>query len=101
MSGVRPPFAQWVAPFLALLGVSHYKELDPSPAGDIGQTYRLAPSLQLIVATHFYHTDHDTYETIPPNGLENVTRAYAKIIDDVNKLDLADVAWPHEGVSTK
>ena len=99
--GGGPKLEPLVEKDLALLGVSHYKELDPSPAGDIGQTYRLAPSLQLIVATHFYHTDHDTYETIPPNGLENVTRAYAKIIDDVNKLDLADVAWPHEGISTK
>jgi hypothetical protein len=98
--GGGPKLEPLVEKDLALLGVSHYKELDPSPAGDIGQTYRLAPSLQLIVATHFYHTDHDTYETIPPNGLENVTRAYAKIIDDVNKLDLADVAWPHEGIST-
>lgn len=76
---------------LALLGVTHYKELDPSPAGDIGQTYRLAPSVQLIMATHFYHTDQDTLETIPPNGLENVTRAYAKIIDDVNAADLGDL----------
>jgi hypothetical protein len=71
----------------ALPGVSHYKELDASPAGDTGSTCRLAPSLQLIVATHFYHTGHDTYETIPPNGPENVTRACARIIDDVNKLD--------------
>jgi hypothetical protein len=92
--GGGPKLEPLVEKDLALLGVSHYKELDPSPAGDIGQTYRLAPSLQLIVATHFYHTDHDSYETIPPNGLENVTRAYAKIIDDVNKLELADVAWP-------
>jgi hypothetical protein len=53
------------------------------------------------VATHFYHTDQDTYETIPPNGLENVTRAYAKIIDDVNKLDLKDIEWPQQSPSTK
>lgn len=99
--GGGPKLEPLVEKDLALLGVSHYKELDPSPAGDIGQTYKLAPSLQLIVATHFYHTDHDTYETIPPNGLENVTRAYAKIIDDVNKLDLSDVAWPHEGIGTR
>jgi len=79
---------------LALLGVTHYKELDPSPAGDIGQTYRLAPSVQLIMATHFYHTDMDIYETIPPNGLENVTRAYAKIIDDVNASELNELVAP-------
>ncbi len=99
--GGGPKLEPLIQKDLALLGVSHYKEMDPSPPGDIGQTYRLAPSLQLIVATHFYHTDHDTYETIPPNGLENVTRAYAKIIDDVNKLDLKDVEWPQSSPSTK
>jgi hypothetical protein len=98
--GGGPALKSLVEKDLALLGVSHYKELDPSPAGDIGQTYRLAPSLQLIVATHLYHTDQDTLETIPPNGLENVTRAYAKIIDDVNKLELSDVAAPQAASGT-
>jgi len=46
------------------------------------------------MATHFYHTDQDTFETIPPNGIENVTRAYAKIIDDVNSTALNDLAPP-------
>jgi hypothetical protein len=98
--GGGPVLKSLVEKDLAALGVSHYKELDPSPAGDIGQTYKLAPSLQLIVATHFYHTDHDTLETIPPNGIENVTRAYAKIIDDVNKLELAELGAT-QAVSTR
>jgi hypothetical protein len=95
--GGGPKLRSLVERDLAMLGVSHYKELDPSPAGDIGQTYRLAPSLQLIVATHLYHTDQDTLESIPPNGLENVTRAYAKIIDDVNELELSEVAARQTG----
>jgi Zn-dependent M28 family amino/carboxypeptidase len=92
--GGGPALGPIVQKDLATFGVSHYKELDPSPAGDIGQTYKLAPSLQLIMATHYYHSDRDTYETIPANGLEDVTRAYAKIIDDVNKVDLKDLVWP-------
>ena len=36
----------------------------------------------------FYHTDKDSLETIQPSGLENTTRSYAKIIDEVNRFDL-------------
>jgi Peptidase family M28 len=77
-----------------LFGVPRTSERSASPAGDIGLTYKLAPSIQLINATQFYHTDHDTLATVPESGLENVTRAFAKIIDDVNQLDLKDLAWP-------
>jgi hypothetical protein len=42
------------------------------------------------MSMHFYQTD--SFETLPPNGLEKVTRAYAKIIDDVNALGIEDVA---------
>ena len=35
----------------------------------------------------YYHTDHDTVAVVPAAGLEAVARAYAKIIDQVNKLD--------------
>ena len=29
--------------------------------------------------------------TVPPTGLEATTRAFAKIVDDVNKADLKDL----------
>jgi hypothetical protein len=48
----------------------------------------------LIQATPFYHTDHDTPETISPWCIENVTRSYAKIIEDLNKVPRTDLAWP-------
>ena len=35
-----------------------------------------------------FHTDLETPETVSPGGLEANTRAYARIIDEVNKLDL-------------
>lgn len=75
-------------------GISRFAEKDPAPPGDIGLTYQLAPSVQLIQVPFFYHTDHDTLDTISPAVIESVTRAYAKIIDDVNKEDLKDLAWP-------
>ena len=77
-----------------LFGISRYLEPTPSGSGDLGALDHLAPSIDLIQATPFYHTDHDTPETISLWGIENVTRSYAKIIDDLNKIPLADLAWP-------
>lgn len=60
----------------------------------MGALTHLTPSIDLIQATPFYHSDHDTPDTISAWGLENVTRSYAKIIDDLSKVPLADLAWP-------
>jgi hypothetical protein len=38
----------------------------------------------------FFHTDAETPETVPWTGLEATTRAYARIVDEVNKLPLSD-----------
>ncbi len=45
---------------------------------------------------HYFHTDQETPETVPWTGLEASTRAYARIIDEVNKLELADLQRPEE-----
>ena len=74
-----------------LFGVSRYTEPTVHPNGDIGGFYQFAPALQVIQAPIYYHTDKDTLQTISPAGLESVTRSYAKIIDDANKLAIADL----------
>ena len=38
--------------------------------------------------------DGDVPELVPSAGLEAVARAYAKIIDEVNELDLEQLQWP-------
>ena len=45
----------------------------------------------MIESNAFYHSDLDTPDIVPAAGLESITRAYAKIIDDINKLDLKDI----------
>jgi hypothetical protein len=72
-------------------GVSRYAEATERANGDMGSFSSFGPSIQLIAATPFYHSDHDSLQTIPPSGLAAVTRSYAKIIDDVNKLELKDL----------
>jgi len=47
----------------------------------------------------FYHSENDHPELVPPPGLEAVTRAFAKIVDEVNKLDRGAL-YPASGPMT-
>jgi hypothetical protein len=72
-------------------GVATYHEMEPNASGDMGQASLDAPSVQMIESPAFYHTDHDIPENVPMTGLEAVARAYAKLIDSVNKAARADL----------
>jgi len=69
-------------------GVNVVGDMDPSASGEMGAIDRIAPSIQLIHSPEIKHTDHDIPEIVPAVGLEAVGRAYAKIIDEANKLDI-------------
>jgi len=69
---------------------------DRPPAGDLGQFWRFVPGVASSEFYHYFHTDRETPETVPWTGLESVTRAYAKIIDEVNKLPLTTFQRPPE-----
>ena len=71
--------------------------LDPNPrppAGDLGAFFRGVPGVATSEFYHYFHTDAETPETVPWTGLEASTRAYAKIIDEVNTLELATSSGP-------
>ena len=72
-------------------GVAVYHEMEPNASGDMGQVSKDAPSMQLIESPNFYHSDHDRPEVVPAAGLEAVARAFAKIVDQVNRLDRKDI----------
>ena len=72
-------------------GVAVYHEMEPNASGDMGQASLDAPSVQMIESPLLYHTDHDTPDVVPAAGLEAVGRAYAKLIDRVNRLDRRDL----------
>src|SRR5215471_5199286 len=72
-------------------GVNIVGDMDPSASGEMGAIDTLAPSIQIIHSPEIKHTDHDIPEIVPAVGLESVGRAYAKIIAEVNKLDLKAV----------
>ena len=62
-------------------------DMDNGASGEIGGIARDAPSIQVITSPEVKHTEQDTPEWVPSSGLEEIARAYAKIIDEVNKLD--------------
>ena len=63
-------------------------------AGDLSKLTDDAPGVEVIESNAFYHSDQDKPDIIPAAGLESITRAYAKLIDDVNTFDLANIVDP-------
>jgi peptidase M28-like protein len=88
--------AQLLVKDFALFGVGLY-ELPSTRfavAGDLSKLTQDAPGIEVIESNAFYHSDHDTPDIIPAAGLESITRAYAKLIDDINTFDLKDIVDP-------
>src|SRR2546427_6215010 len=92
--GGSPQLEQIVVKAYDTFGVATYAEPEPGAGGEMGPYFLLAPSLQLIEGNLYWHSDHETADDVPPTGLAASTRAYAKIITDVNGLNLKDLARP-------
>jgi peptidase M28-like protein len=105
---------QWYAggssrPELTAIAVKAFKEFgvplltEPNlrpPAGDLGRLYRFTPGVATSEFFHYFHTDRETPDTVPWTGLQATTRAYAKIIDEVNKHPLSMFQRPEEPAAT-
>jgi hypothetical protein len=75
--------------------------MDPSATGEMGAIDMAAPSIQLIRSPENKHTDKDIAEFVPAVGLQAVGRAFTKIVDEVNKLDLKDLRLTASAPSTQ
>ena len=75
-------------------GVKLMERRSANAAGEIGRIQNLAPSMQLIDTGLYWHSDHETPDIIPASGLAAVTRAYAKIIADIDTVPLKDLQRP-------
>lgn len=71
-------------------GMALYSRPEGRPGGELSRVYTDAPSFHIIDHT-VYHTDMDTLQAVPAYGLEQSARAFAKVIDEVNKLDLSQL----------
>src|SRR6266446_2767612 len=89
--GGSPRLEQIVVKAYDAFGIATYAEPEPSAGGEMGPYYQLAPSLQLIEGHLYWHSDRETDAVVPPTGLAASTRAYAKIITDVNQLGLKEL----------
>jgi hypothetical protein len=69
-------------------------DMDPGASGEMGSLARDVPSMQVITSPEIKHTEQDAPEWVPSSGLEEITRAYARIIDEVNRLDRARLQPP-------
>jgi Peptidase family M28/PA domain len=92
----RPQLTKLAADAFREFGVTTWAQ--PSvrpPGGDIGRFFWFVPAV--VVQSNdflYFHTDRNTPDSVPASGLEQVARAYAKIIDEVNKIDLKDLQQP-------
>ncbi|HLH00078.1 MAG TPA: M28 family peptidase [Bryobacteraceae bacterium] len=89
--GTGQRLADIVVKAMDAFGVPSFPQSSPSPPGEIGRYYHLAPSVEIINSGFVWHSDKETPETISATGLAAVTRTYAKIIADTNALDLKDL----------
>ena len=89
-----PQFESIVLNAYQTFGVATYAEPEPGSPPGAGGDYGDIPTLGLVDAGLFYHTEGETAKTIPPYGLEAATRAFAKIIEEVNKVDRASLVKP-------
>ena len=67
--------------------------------GEMNAAKNDAPSLQILRSPDDKHSDQDTIDWVPAVGLEAVTRAYAKIIDQVNRFERAQLLPPATATS--
>jgi hypothetical protein len=86
--GTGPILAGIVVKALDAFGVPSFPQSVPSPPGEIGRYYHLAPSVEIINSGFVWHSDEETPKAISASGLAAVTRAYAKVIVDSNSVDL-------------
>jgi hypothetical protein len=75
-------------------GVPTYLDADNVPYGEMADFFQYAPSVQVTNMGAFSHSDHETAALIPWTGLEAVTRAYAKILTDVDAAPIKELQSP-------
>jgi hypothetical protein len=68
-------------------GVTIYHDMEERCGGDSSAIQRDVPNVVLMESPVYYHTDHDRPDIVPEAGLEAAGRAYAKLIDEVNKVE--------------
>jgi Peptidase family M28 len=72
-------------------GVAVYARPEGRPGGELQHIYTRAPSFHVIDHI-FYHSDADTVDLVPAWGIEAVARAYLKVIDTANRMEISELS---------
>jgi hypothetical protein len=96
-AGGSPKVVDIVDNALTAMGVPSEIDSSPRAGGEIGRYYWYAPAIQFLVQGFVWHSDHETDDTISASGMAGVTRAYAKVIADTDKIPLNDLRRPPAG----
>lgn len=99
--GGSPKLEQIVVKAYDSFGVATYAQPEQRPGGEMGRYFQHAPSLQVIDTGLYWHSDHETSDLIPAPGLAAITRAYAKIIADVDGVALKDLQRPQTSEASR
>jgi len=95
----RPKLQALIARVFAEFGVAMQAEPtgQKPPFGELGFFYHITPGAEAeALGFDYFHTDRDSPEAVPWTGLESTARAYAKLVDEVNKIELKDLKGPRE-----
>jgi hypothetical protein len=91
----RPKLQQVSIDAFREFGVPIYAEPENSvPGGEASRLAGFVPAVQASNYNMFFHSDAETPATVPPPGLAATARAYVKIIEEVNKMQLKDLVLP-------
>jgi hypothetical protein len=90
-AGGSPKLVEIVDKALTAMGVPTETNSQTRGGGEIGRYYWYAPAIQFLVQGYTWHSDHETDDTISAYGVAGVTRAYAKVIADTDKIPLKDL----------
>src|SRR3954447_5537499 len=85
-----PTFQQLVKQTFQEFNVSVYKVPERSAGGSLGALTPYAPAFHIIDHVT-YHTTLDTPELVPAVGLAYSERAFLKVLDEANKMTMADI----------
>jgi Zn-dependent M28 family amino/carboxypeptidase len=98
----RPKLQQAAIAAFMQFGVPIYAEPENGvPGGEASRLYQFVPAVQASNYNMFFHSDFETPATVPAPGLAATTRAYVKIIEDVNKMELKELQLPAAPASTR
>jgi len=98
----RPKLQQIAINAFRQFGVSTYAAPEQgAPLGDLRMLWPFVPAVTTTDFNMYFHTDAETPDKVPWTGLEATTRSLAKIIDDVNQLDLKDLERPPEAAAER